>query len=117
MPHKVCDKTCMINGLEDIYEWKTGHRSPDWLFPYLAGLAGFVYLKNKRAPVPRMVFFGAATKYLYEMLADVVGYRWHMIEDRSFAYAFKQAKAHIDRDQPVVLGGLDMYHLPYYKYY
>jgi len=45
LPHKVCGVTCMINGLEDLYEQKTGIRLPDWLLLHLSGLLGFVYIK------------------------------------------------------------------------
>lgn len=119
MPHKVCGMTCMINGLEDLYEQETGTRLPDWLLLFLSGLAGFVYLKNRNAPAPRMVFWGRqVAKYQYEALADVVGFRWQMIEDRSFPYSFKRARAAIDQGVPALLGAVDMYHLPYYdKFY
>lgn len=119
LPHKVCGVTCMINGLEDLYEHKTGVRLPDWLLLHLSGLLGFVYIKNKRAPTPRMVFWGSnIAKYQYETLADVVGFEWQMMSDRSFPYTLKRAKESIDQNTPPILGVLDMYHLPYYdKFY
>jgi hypothetical protein len=119
LPHKVCGLTCMINGLEDLYEQETGVRLPDWLLLHLSGLLGFVYVKNKNAPTPRMVFWGSqVAKYQYEALADVVGFTWHMVENRGFAYTLKRAKASVDQGTPALLGALDMYHLPYYdKFY
>jgi hypothetical protein len=105
----------MINGLEDLYEHETGIRLPDWLLFHLSGLLGFVYIKNKNAPTPRMVFWGKQiAKYQYEALADVVGFTWQMMENRSFAFTLKRAKASIDQGVPALLGALDMYHLPYY---
>ncbi len=119
LPHKVCDLTCMVNGLEDLYEWKTGERLPDRLLLQTSGLCmGFAYLKNKSAPAPRMVFWGTTAKRQYEALEDVVGFTWHVIEGRSFQFALQHAKEYIDRDTPIILGALDMYHLPYYdKFY
>lgn len=32
MPHKVCGVTCMVNGLEDLYEHHTGVCLPDCFF-------------------------------------------------------------------------------------
>jgi hypothetical protein len=105
----------MVNGLEDLYERETGIRLPDWLLLHLSGLLGFVYVKNKNAPTPRMVFWGKQiAKYQYETLADVVGFTWQMVENRSFSYTLSQAKAFIDQGTPALLGALDMYHLPYY---
>ena len=119
LPHKVCGMTCMINGLEDLYEQETGVRLPDWLLLHLSGLLGFVYARNKNAPTPRMVFWGKQiAKYQYETLADVVGFTWQMVENRSFPYTLKRAKEYIDQGTPALLGALDMYHLPYYdKFY
>jgi len=119
LPHKVCGMSCMINGLEDLYEQKTGVRLPDWLLVHLSGLTGFVYIKNKNASVPRMVFWGSnVAKYQYEALAEVVGFDWDMLSNRSFPFTLKRAKALVDQGIPPLLGVLDMYHLPYYdKFY
>jgi hypothetical protein len=104
----------MINGLEDLYEQETGVRLPDQLLLWLSGMLGFVYVKNKNAPAPRMVFWGKGiAKYQYEALADVVGFTWDMVANRSFAYTLKRAKEAIDRGTPAIIGGIDMYHLPY----
>lgn len=116
IPHKVCGYSCMINGLEDLYEQKTGVRLPDYLFLHLSGLLGFVYIKNKNVPTPRMVFWGSnVAKYQYEALADVVGFEWDMVSNRSFPFTLKRAKASVDQGAPPLLGVLDMYHLPYYE--
>ena len=119
LPHKVCSYTCMVNGLEDLYEQKTGVRLPDWLFLHLSGLLGFVYIRNKNAPTQRMVFWGSnLPKYQYEALSDVVGFEWQMVSNRSFPFTLNRVKEAIDRGSPPILGVLDMYHLPYYdKFY
>lgn len=83
--------TCMVNGLEDLYEWETGVRLPDRLFFYLSGMAGFAYIKVKRAPIPRFVGWGAVPKRQYAALAEVVGFDWDMLEDRSFKYSWARA--------------------------
>jgi hypothetical protein len=114
LPHKVCGKTCMVNGLEDLYEWKTGERLPDWLLFYVSGMAGFVYLKVNRSPIPRLVGWGTVPKSQYKTLAPIVGFEWSILEGRSFSFALQRAKEHIDRGTPVILGAIDMYHLPYY---
>jgi len=119
LPHKVYGCSCMINGLEDLYENETGVRLPDWLFLHLSGLLGFVYIKNKNAPTPRMVFWGSnLAKYQYETLADVVGFQWQMVSDRGFLFTLKRVKKLVDQGIPAILGVLDMYYLPYYdKFY
>ncbi len=115
LPHKVCGLTCMINGLEDLYEQKTGNRLPDWLLFYLSGMVGFVYIKNKNAPTSRMVFWGLQiAKYQYEELADLVGFRWQMVANHSFSYTLRGVKQAINEGSAALLGALDMYHLPYY---
>lgn len=118
LPHKVGDYTCPVNGVEDMYEWKTGVRMPDMLLFYLSTL-GFVYIRQKRAPAPRMVFWGAGMgKPQHRFLEDVLGYQWTCSEGGSFTSALHKATASIDRGLPVILGPLDMYHLPYYaKFY
>ena len=98
LPHKVCACSCMINGLEDLYEEKTGERLPDWLLLHLSGLLGFVYIKNKQAPAPRMVFWGSnLAKRQYETLADVVGFRWQMTSQCSFPFTLRRVKECVDQ--------------------
>jgi len=62
-----------------------------------------------------MVNWGARTKDQYANLAEVMGFRWRSIGGRSFASAYRHAKKMIDAGSPVILGILDMYHLPYYE--
>jgi hypothetical protein len=118
LPHKVLDYSCPINGIEDQYEWKTGTRLPRYFLMDLSAI-GFIYIKQKRAPAPRMVGWGDGMgKAQHEFLADLIGYRWHYSEGRPFEAAWQMAKASIAQGTPVILGLLDMYHLPYYpKFY
>ncbi len=116
LPHRVCGLTCMINGVEDLYERETGTRLPERLLFFLSGMAGFVYVRNRNAPTPRMVFWGMQiAKYQYAALADVVGFTWQMVENRGFSFTLNRAKEAIDHGVPPLLGALDMYHLPYYE--
>ena len=49
--HRVCESTCYVNGLEDIFEWK-GQNYPDYLLSILGGMGEFTYLKFKSAHPP-----------------------------------------------------------------
>jgi len=118
LPHKVLDYTCPINGLEDQYEWKTKTRLPGTVLMDL-GTIGFIYIKQKNAPAPRMVFWGSGMgKPLFESLSDIVGFEWFCLEDKAFQTAWQSALESLQQGTPVILGLLDMYHLHYYpKFY
>lgn len=118
LPHKVLDYTCPINGLEDQYEWKTRIRLPGFVLMDL-GTIGFMYIKQKNAPAPRMVFWGSGMgRQLFASLADVVGFEWTGQEDKAFRTAWQIARESLKNGTPVILGLLDMYHLPFYpKFY
>lgn len=74
----------------------------------MSGLLGFVYIKNKNAPTPRMVFWGSnIARCQYEALADVAVFEWRMVSDRSFPFTLKRVKACIDQGTPAILGVLD----------
>lgn len=114
MPHRVCESTCFINGIEDFLEWK-GQGYPDYLLSVIGGMGGFAYLKFKRATPPRMVYTGASPKHLISDLEELIGFSHKLTENLSYAAALAKLKAAIDRGQPAMVGALDMYHLPYFK--
>lgn len=113
LPHKFCESTCYVNGLEDILAWK-GAVFSDFLLSVVGGMAGFAYLRFKKADPPCMVYWGASPKYLMKDLEKIVGFEETVIEGKSFEKAFSKMKALIDEGKPVVAGALDMYHLRYY---
>lgn len=114
MPHKVLDYCCPVNGLEDQYEWKTGVRLPGFFLMDVSNI-GFIYLKQKRAPAPRMVGWGDGVgSSQYEFLADVMGFRLRRSEGLPFDEAWGEARDSVDRGLPPILGFLDMFHLRYY---
>jgi len=113
LPHRVCESTCYVNGLEDILEWK-GQRYMDYLLSILGGMGEFAYLKFKSASPPCMVYWGANSKYLMKDLEAIIGFKQVLIENKSFKNSFAQLKEFIDKDQPVMAGALDMYYLHYY---
>lgn len=113
LPHRVCESTCYVNGLEDILAWKNADYT-DFLLSTVGGMASFTYLRIKRADPPCMVFWGANPKYLMKDLASIIGFKEMVSEGRSFDTTFKRLKDFLDNDQPVVAGALDMYYLHYY---
>jgi hypothetical protein len=113
LPHRVCESTCYVNGLEDIVAWK-GADYVDFLLPVVGGMAGFTYLRFKRAEPPFMVYWGANPKYLMKDLAGIIGFKETVIEGRTFKNTFPRLKESIDDGQPVVAGAVDMYYLHYY---
>jgi hypothetical protein len=114
LPHRVCESTCYVNGLEDILEWK-GARYSDYMLPILGGMGEFAYFKFKIADPPYMVYWGACPKYLLSDLGDIIGFKQALIENRVFKNTFPKMKEFIDNDQPVMAGALDMYYLHYYS--
>ena len=113
LPHRICESTCYVNGLEDILTWKGADYS-DFLLSVVGGMAGFTYLRFKKADPPCMVYWGANPKYLMKDLANIIGFKEKAIEGRSFAFMFSHLKDLIKNDQPVMAGALDMYYLHYY---
>jgi hypothetical protein len=113
LPHRVCESTCYVNGLEDILTWK-GAEYSDFLLSVIGGMAGFTYLRFKRADPPCMVYWGANPKYLMKDLANIIGFKETVIEGKKFKNAFPRLKEAIDDGQPVMAGALDMYYLHYY---
>lgn len=113
LPHRVCESTCYVNGLEDLLTWK-GANYTDFFLSVVGGMAGFAYLRFKRADPPCMVYWGANPKYLIKDLARVVGFTETVIEGKTFKNTFPKLKEFIDAGCPVVAGALDMYYLHYY---
>jgi len=114
LPHRVCESTCYVNGLEDLVAWK-GADYTDFLLSVVGGMAGFTYLRFKRADPPCMVYWGANPKYLMKDLGRIIGFEETVIEGKTFKNTFLELKKFIDNGQPVVAGALDMYYLHYYS--
>jgi len=113
LPHRVCESTCYVNGLEDLLAWK-GADYIDFLLSVVGGMAGFTYLRFKRADPPCMVYWGSNPKYLLKDLARIIGFDETITEGKTFKTAFSRLKGFIDSGQPVLAGALDMYYLHYY---
>lgn len=113
IPHRLADYLCPINGLCDIYEWKTGNRIPDDLLFF--SKAGFGLISQKRAIPPKMIFLGQYSigKKEYNYWKDMIGYEIIANEGKTFKTTLKEIQALVDQEIPVILFGLDMYHLPY----
>ena len=101
LPHRVCESTCYINGLEDILEWK-GVKYPYYLLSALGGIGEFTYLKFKIADPPCMVYWGASPKYLLGDLEKIIGFKQLITENKVFKNTFPKIKKHIDNSHPVV---------------
>lgn len=115
LPHQTADYLCPINGLCDIYEWKTGSRIPEELLFF--SRPGFQLISQKRAISPKMIFFGQGSigKDQFNYWRDLVGYNVITGEGKSFTTTIAEVKALLEKNIPVVLFGLDMYHLPHHK--
>ncbi|NLO39955.1 MAG: BtrH N-terminal domain-containing protein [Ruminiclostridium sp.] len=118
LKHQVCDYSCMWNGIEDIYMTKTGEEIPQFFFFCLSGVGNIAYLKRKDEWLPRQLIFGdGRPKKIYGNISEIAGFTFKFAEGRTFPNALKGIKEQIDVGKPVVLGPLDMFHLPYLKFY
>jgi len=118
IPHSVCKYTCMVNGINDVYEWKTCQKLPCMFMMILSGMASFTYLKFKGAKPPCMVFWGPSIKTQYKNLREIFGIDIEITnEGRSFSNAMKILKKSIDEGNSVIVGPLDMFHLEYRDFF
>jgi hypothetical protein len=113
LPHEVHESTCYVNGLYDLLAWR-GAKYDYFLLPIIGGMASFTYLKFKLAQPPCMVYWGNNPKYLIQELGELMGFKQLVSEGRSFKNEFPKMKKHLDENQPLVVGALDMYYLRYY---
>ena len=113
LPHTVHEGTCYVNGLSDILVGR-GAGYDYYLLPVVGGMAAFAYLKFKMAKPPYMVYWGNSTRYLLKQLEEIIGFTQTISEGKSFSNEFPRIKQHLDDDEPVMVGALDMYYLHYY---
>jgi hypothetical protein len=113
IPHEVHESTCYVNGLFDVLTWQ-GARYDYFLLPVVGGMASFAYLKFKMAKPPCMVYWGNSPKYLLRDLGEIIGFTQTISEGKSFKNEFPRMKRHLENDEPVMVGALDMYYLYYY---
>lgn len=113
VPHQVHESTCYVNGLFDFLAWH-GARYDYFLLPIIGGMASFAYLRFKLAKPPCMVYWGNNPKYLLADLGEIIGFTQIISEGKSFRNEFQKMKGHLENDEPVMVGALDMYYLHYY---
>lgn len=118
LKHHMCDYTCMWNGIEDVFRERCQGDVPEWFLFCLSGLGENVYLKHKDESLPRQLCVGDGRPgKIYGKIADIIGMRYKITGGVTPSYAMRAIKKQIDQNRPVVLGPLDMYHLPYLKMY
>lgn len=116
LPHRPAHALCIVNGIRDLIEWRSGR---DWSNEFVYGLgqgSGFAYIRVKAATPPRQVYWGVATPRQHEYLAEILEAPYSVLENRSFRFSWNKAREALDAGTPPILGPLDMYHLPYYKH-
>ncbi len=96
LPHQLADYLCPVNGLCDVYEWKTGKRIPEELIFY--SKAGFQMISQKKAAVPKMIFMGQGSigKREYEFWKGIVGYEVIADEGKCFRTTWKNVRQLLD---------------------
>lgn len=113
IPHEVHESTCYVNGLFDVLTLQ-GARYDYFLLPIIGGMASFAYLRFKMAKPPCMVYWGNSPKYLLRDLGEIIGFTQTTSEGKSFRNEFPKMKRHLETDEPVMVGALDMYYWRYY---
>lgn len=113
IPHKTADYLCPVNGLCDMYEWKSGSRLPDQLMHGIN--IGFNLISNKYGPIPKMINLGSRSigKQYYDFMSECIGYDMICDEGKKFDETLKAVINLVDNDIPAVIFGLDMYYLKY----
>jgi hypothetical protein len=101
LPHKFCDYTCYVNGLDDVLAWK-GSSFTDFLLSLVGGMASFAYLKFRSARPPCMVYWSTNPRHLLRNLERLIGFSQVVTEGKSFKTTFAKLRGSIDRHEPVM---------------
>jgi hypothetical protein len=115
--HELNPFCCGVSGISDLYYWKSGQKLPQYYLHWASGMCGFSYIKNKRALPSRMVFFGINPDNQYKNIEKILNCEYACFENHLFKTTLDFIKSNIDKNTPVILGPLDMYYLPYLKYF
>ena len=115
LPHATAPYRCPVNGLSDVYQWRTGHRIPEYLL--MDSRIGCKVISAPGITPSPMVFFseGGIGRSEYHFWKDYLGYELIEGTDRPFAETLQELHQLINGGIPVVLFDLDMYHLPYHR--
>lgn len=117
--HHLSSGCCMWSGIEDVYATKTNQTIPGAFLFALSSFGETSFLSFKKAE-NRTYMLSVAdgrTRNTYDSIKDILGLTYQISEGRTLAYALKSVKKEIDLGNPVILGPLDMFHLPYLKMY
>lgn len=116
--HHLSSGCCMWSGIEDVYATRTNQVLPEAFLLALSSYGETIFLKLKEENMPYMFnVTDARTKKTYDQIKDIIGLSYQISEGRSLAYALKSIKNEINFGNPVILGPLDMFYLPYLKMY
>ncbi len=116
--HHLSSGCCMWSGIEDVYATRTGQILPEAFLLALSSFGESVFLKFKDIKKPFM--FSVAdgrTRKTYGRIKDIIGLDYQISEGKTLIYALKSIKKEIHNGNPVILGPLDMFYLPYLKMY
>lgn len=116
LPHRVAHGLCIVNGIRDLIDWRSGHDLSNEFVYGLGQGSGFAYIRVKIAKPPRQAYWGMATPRQHEYLAQLLGADYTVIENRMFKFAWSKAREAVNVCTPPVLGPLDMFYLPYYEH-
>ncbi|MBN2535535.1 MAG: DUF4872 domain-containing protein [Spirochaetales bacterium] len=108
---------CMVSGISDQYAWKSGNQLPQYYLFWASGMCGFTYVKYKKANPPGMIFFGINTKNQYDNICRIMNCSFEKYENLIFKSTLARIKYFITKGLPVIIGPLDMYYLPYLKFF
>ena len=116
--HHLSSGCCMCSGIEDLYATRTNQSIPEGLLLALGSFCETVFIKMNNSEKPYMFSANdAKPKTVYENLKEELGLDYKIIGGTTVKYAKKSIKKEIDEGNPVVLGPLDMFYLPYLKMY
>lgn len=116
--HHLSSGCCMWSGIEDVYATRTNQVLPEAFLLALSSYGETIFLKLKEENMPYMFnVTDARTRKTYDQIKHMIGLSYQISEGRSLVYALKSIKNEINIGNPVILGPLDMFYLPYLKMY
>lgn len=71
-------------------------------------MASFAYLKLKMAKPPCLVCWDNSLNYLLKDLGKLIGFTQTISEGKSFRNEFPKMKEHLENDEPVRVGALNI---------